>query len=284
MAETLQELISKHTIPLKELDGSINVRGVKDPRNIIDTIEKLQSVKTYECEIEQLNGVVGDLISDYFTLILGQKYDRVISDELFKLEREIPITKDTSLYERIEQKVGRSIDNIPLDNLRIPLIARVDYGESSWQYEGKIHVEGRDRYSDRLQCDVPFDIKVKTPRLSRDVKIKVAEALRCAFDVCTKAMKNQIVGDYICSYPAQTLRNDLMKARLNIIWKPSLDQMNIGLSEPENVRILHRDPALLLRFYGKNYLVTTWSVHGEEPLEHYLKEYVEVLPFDKKKK
>lgn len=278
--ETLPELISRHAIDLRGLNGDISIRGIRDPKDIIDTIEKLQKIRPYECEQEQLNGAVVELVNSYFTLMLGQKYDKVVSDELFNLRREMPISKGNPLYSKIlEKMVNEDIGKI--DNLSIPTIARVNYGESAWKYDGKINFVSHNSYQ-RKEGILPFKIEVKTPMLSRDVKFKAGEALEHSFAILTKAMKNPVIREYICSHPEQTI-DKVVNTGLNIIWKPSLDQMNIGFREPEDVKILHRDPALLLKFFGKNYLLTTWGVHGEEPLEHYLREYVEILPFEKKK-
>jgi hypothetical protein len=36
-----------------------------------------------------------------------------------------------------------------------------------------------------------------------------------------------------------------------------------------------KDPILVADLYGKNYLIAKWDVQGEEPYEHYIREFTE---------
>jgi len=186
---------------------------------------------------------VAHVIEDYICSEFELKYDR-LSGELFDIRREI-----TS---NLKDNYGYTKDV----NITIPLFARANLGEETWKLE-----EARDK------DNRTYDIKVfsKVPPITREVKEKAKQAEIDYMNIISRALKQQLIGDFIFG-DLDTLEGTL---NLKTCWVPKPSELKINIEE----RV--KDPFLIGCLYGRTYLITTWDIEGEEPYEHYVREFTE---------
>jgi len=171
-------------------------------------------------------------------------YDE-LSPDLFGLEREF------------EQNVRDGYGSTKKVDLTIPLFAKVKFGaEGPWEIQ-------RARTGDRREYE--FKISSKVPPIPREVKEKAKEARSRYMEICSRALKQPFIGDFMLNRTNQDSGN----LDLGIYWIPKVGQLEVEVKE----RV--KDPILVADLYGKNYLVARWDVHGEEPYEHYIREFTE---------
>lgn len=230
-------------------------------------LEGLMSHTPYDCEKANFKQGGNMLAARYWAHSLARKYNKVVLNSLFDLEREIKIPTEII-------KVDRNEELLQVGTATIPIIAKILYGSSHWNYSGDVPIKRKEKSygSDRV-TNADFTVTAPAPCLTREVKEKASEAMALAYEVCAESLRNPWIRKYLLareeiSIPEQIL--EIVEPRLEIIWKPTLKSLDIRVEKPEPI---DPDPALLLKFNNYRHLVTTWDVHDEEPLAHYLAEF-----------
>ncbi len=254
--ETLKELITGHKLPQHN----------EDEQQLARNIDRLMSVHSYEFEQDKIKSAIYTLANNYLQAYLrnrlGKKYPR-LSDDLFELEREVtpPLTLHPS----------RSQDDYEVEKVQIPVLALVNYGDSRVSYERKTNITRKGGYGTET-CAVKISAPV--PLLTHKVKEDAGEAMAYALDVCAGALRDAQARWYISralkNTPPESGLIEVLKPRLEVLWKPRLEDFVIEVEIPEP---RERDPALLLNVDRDRYLVSVWDVVEEEPLKHYLSEF-----------
>ncbi|RLE47171.1 hypothetical protein DRJ25_03105 [Candidatus Woesearchaeota archaeon] len=106
-------------------------------------------------------------------------------------------------------------------------------------------------------------IESKMPPITEEAKEKAKQAKIDFLQIYTKALSHPTIGDWLLRQ-ADILN---LNFQLYVNWIPSPDELKIEIEERE------RDPFITADIYDRTFLIAKWDVKGEEPFEHYLKEY-----------
>ena len=247
--ENLAELVNIFTEEKAVLAGEMfsQVRG--SIRETITTsqdklkcsIGRLVSEVPLPSQEKDIEAALNSLVEDYICLEMGLRYDRV-SPQLFELKR------------KIECKV-RQYSSVEGVDVVIPLFAEVDFGKSSWKLENACDFDGKE-YS--------VNIEAKVPPITRVAKEKAKQARADYMEICSRALREKLIGDILLKNPSSIAKLDL-----RTYWIPSPSELEIEIKE------VNKDPILVANVYSRHYLVTAWNVEGEESFEHYVREFTE---------
>lgn len=247
--ESLSELISK----FRE-EGTLIKRGnfpsmikqfKKDSRNnqrnLQGTISEILIDIPLYYQDSDIKGTLDYLIEEYICSEFGAKYDR-ISEDLFNLKRTIP-------YETGKEKI----------KVRIPLFASVDFFRNEdWVFKDN-YIVNKSSYN---SYDVNIEIKSKRPPIIREVREKARIARAEFLSIFSNALREQFIGDLL-------MRENKVNYNLKVYWIPKPSELKI------NVEVIDKDPILIAHICNRNYLISSWNVEGEEPYEHYIREFSE---------
>ena len=207
--------------------------------------DKMKSLASYllrevplvsqEAHIED---ALDSLIRNYIAIDLEFKYD-LIHPDLFKLERIIKTTQD-----------GREFKAV------IPTFAHAKFGEDSWGYDSD---KENDRYRERIS------VYSEAPPIIKRAKESAKEFARDYFESTSKALKEEVIGDLML----RSNRHFQEPPNFEMYWIPLPTELKI------EVEVIDKDPILIAHNLERNFLVSQWEVEGEQPFEHYLKEFNE---------
>ncbi len=185
---------------------------------------------------EHIQMALDSLVTDYIAMDLESKYALIHSD-LFNLERVINIDNN-----------GRNI------SVKLPSFASAKFGQSEWEYDSIC--EGA-RFKDKIH------LSSKAPPIIKKAKDSAKKFARDYFESVSKGLEDDVVGDLLLR------SNDGIKDPLNLMmyWIPLPSELNI------EVETIDKDPILIAHSLGRNFLVAKWDVEGEQPYEHYLREF-----------
>jgi len=250
--ETLSKLVDRFTlehgvlnrgnIPAIDKNFRKNIRD--EQRNIRQTIGKMVKEIPLSSHESQFDEAIDALIAGYIHVEFDSKYDRISSD-LFDLKRCIPY---------FIQEWNKEVD------LKIPLFARVLYGEdSTWNFRKKL--EQGDRY-DRSECNI--HIASDVPPVPREVKEKARIAKADYSDFFARSLREPVIGDLMMQ--DERPENSFS---LKTYWIPKESELHLEST------VIDRDPVLIGNIAGRDYLIAKWDVKGEEPYQHYIEEFTE---------
>jgi len=246
--ETLQEMIE---------NSKTGFKASKDkPPVLSENMDLLLGQTPLKCEQDGVNKALGRLAKEYFRHKMGEKYD-LLSYELFELKRRMKVSTE---------EFEGTID--------LPVLAWSWYGNSHWKHEFKKESESYDSYSKKKHT-TEITVKTKTPLIPAEIKESASEAMAYSHEVCADALRNKSIRNYLATQIRTPEKiTELVEPSLAVIWKPRLEDLSVEVETTEEViETYDPDPALLLRFNKDYYLIATWDIPEEEPLDHYLREF-----------
>ncbi|MBI2507564.1 hypothetical protein HYV89_01290 [Candidatus Woesearchaeota archaeon] len=186
-------------------------------------------------EISYKEKSLNHLTIEHILADFESKYDELHPD-LFKLKRNIEVSVQGNEY-----------------TVTIPLFAKNAFGaDNVWGHEVKIN-KGYNSHT--------VDFKSNPPPITRKVRQKAKQARVDYLESYLRALKKPVVGDWLLKY------NGPKDLDLQVYWIPKPSELNITVTTIDN------DPLLVADAYNRKFLVATWNVEGEEPFEHYIREY-----------
>lgn len=110
-------------------------------------------------------------------------------------------------------------------------------------------------------------ISAKVPSIPEDIlKKEKLECLSAFHDVLKDAYADKTLGDVLESLNAET-------PEFFVMWIPTANSLNV------NTKITYknivRDPVLLMKVFGRNFVVAAWDIKEEEGYDNYLREFSE---------
>ena len=254
-SESLSKLVDTFTLEKAVLTTNL-LPGMKEhlleatALNQTKTKTALQRLLTgipLPSEKEAIESAVKAMAADYICSEFGMRYDR-ISPWIFQLERKLDYAAKDS-YNRYAKL-----------SVAIPLFANVSLGKSAWELEEervRVLESGRDSYH--------VDISASVPPLTRAAKERAKQARAEYMEICAKALREAAISDVVL----RDIESGEANLDLRVCWIPSLSELRVKAEK------INKDPLLLASTYGRNFLVAKWDVLGEEPYEHYLREFTE---------
>ena len=199
-----------------------------------------------QSEVVERERALRHVVADYLCSEFGMRYD-LISDELFKIKRNIPYT--VTLGNDQERKI----------EITIPLFFSVPFGSS------ELHKIESTRKIDYDDCKV--SLSCSPPPLTQEAKKKAREAKAYFLEIYARALREEGIGQRLMQDFEGFSRAGNFDMTLK--WIPRPSDLEI------TAQVIEKDPLVIAQVYGKNYLVARWDVEGEEPYQHYLAEFME---------
>lgn len=247
---TLPDIIHAYTeekATLKEITFPEFIKQTKQDqksyqKNLQRTAERLVKEIPFDHERVNLEKALDEIVEEYVCSEFGLKYAR-LSEDLFDIKRNIEYNlTDGKNY-----------------NIQIPLLVSVELIDDyqSWIFdESKFEGGNYDRKEYKIK------IESKRPPLSSEAKEKAKIAKSEYLDILSKALKVPVIGDLL-------MRKPIPSPVMRLYWIPKPSELNI------EVEVIDRDPLLTTEPFGRKYFVANWDVEGEEPIEHYIREFSE---------
>lgn len=257
---TLQELLKDFTKSKPQLDNlnfdEVNKFLAEQARGYQTKVQtsalKIAAQILPANEEENRKNALYILANRFILSEFGLKYGE-IDQGLFNLGRMIEYKKMIgSDYNRNLREI-----NGPFQ-IMMPLFAHADFiynsSEKKWDFKSSIKTDS---------YNYDFTISSNIPPTTEEIRAKVNQAEANYLKVISKALETPTIRDIV----HRNLEERLKELQFRTYWIPKPSDLDI------DVKVIDRDPLLVANLYDKTFLVGTWDVEGEEPYEHYLKEF-----------
>ena len=248
---------------------------------IIDGIDRLRqqnpAVYDEKAVARYLHGrtkTLKGLVDEYFVASIAHKFP-LLSDELFGLKRHLTligqgktwrVVRDDTEIEEYDASQERK-EKAKIKRIRVPLFAYTPLFDG--KHTAKLGSFSRTRtngYGNTYRTTVTIEAKLPGS-IGSNLKNAYRDALSHYFGVLSGMFTNPVAGDIMYA------EGNLAQPKVGAIWIPTPESLNVSVDEKLTQRRKNLDPAMILKVRGNNYLVQTWKVDDEEPLEHYLREF-----------
>jgi len=219
----------------------------KEPREKKTRYKKMATALLSEIPLssqrEDIDRALRQLAIDYVAVDLEEKYD-CLDPKIFELGR---------LLENFDIVKADRYDRSHLKDIEIPLFAHAKFGESQWQVK---------EVEDTNERTYNYTITSRAPPITRQTKKRAKSFTGDYMDAISSALRDGVMGDLFL----RTL-DSFGNPNFDMYWIPTPGELNI------EVEVVDKDPFLVASNLGRHFLVHRWDVEGEEPFEHYLKEF-----------
>jgi hypothetical protein len=203
------------------------------------------------------------IVAEYFKSHLNFHWD-VLSPELFQLERteRFPVNSNR----------GNFI------TASIPLFCSAGWGETG-VLEKKYNLPPP---AERPWEKNTLEVETSIPPVSKSAKEQARKFYAECARIYASGLEHPILGQGLLGLEAEWKREDGDLTciepenytnphlfNLGLFWIPKSEELHL------RANIIDKDPLLIGFVHKTPYLVAQWDVHGEEPYQHYLKEYTE---------
>lgn len=218
-------------------------------------LEELLSQPLLPAEQQKIYEVLKKFVGMEFLNQLAKKYP-IVSDNIFKL------TKEETL--KIENRHNEEYI------VKVPLVVQISLEDSKIEDVYHARAEGRKIRSDYDNVEV--NIACTIPELTSEARSALAEAIKYSAELTAKAYQDTLVSKVMVRdrLRERSLEGPL-KANYNLVWAPSI----------WNARVVEKDPAIFMRYAGKNLLIHQWEIPEETSLDGLLKEFREDVEISK---
>lgn len=260
--ESTQEIVNKFLIQCQD--------KAKE-EDILSNLENISNLNPLKIEQDYLEESKRVLVDNYFDSRIKSKYQG-LSKAILELKTKVKIDLLNYLdKETIEKLKGtpREVETeLPVFFSRTVLnMDSTKEEDRLFEFTGnkaEINYGIKDGYGGTKEMHVSFSSPI--PPLTKDAREKAKEATAYLYQMYSDALKTKTIGDILLSHIGK-FSNPAEEFKLGVIWKPKISELEV------KVNVIDKDPALVLNWKDKLYLITTWNVQGEEPFEHYIKEY-----------
>ncbi|MEE9525035.1 MAG: hypothetical protein V3V78_00325 [Candidatus Woesearchaeota archaeon] len=229
------------TAPLAEIVEAYKVGKVEahegGKEGLLKGLEEINRIVPLDSERNQWKEANTFFVKEYLSCLMREKYP-MLDRSILDLERTV----------KVKYKGGEQ------EEITIPTFAYADIYSEYWEWCGPQNM---------------VVISAKLPIMPTDIRKKARGARADLFRVYTEALETPIVGDYLLTREMDDAIFWVTED-IHILWKPKMEDFEVslrGIVKPDP------DPALILDFDQKMYLIDTWDIEGEEPFEHYLREF-----------
>lgn len=276
--ESLSLALQRHlVIPGRELTTPLPKDKIQEEnKKIIESLTALLTHIPFPLEGKNYELVKERGIEQFFNNAIGIRYNE-ISKEILNLKRGMnyAIEDDGSLYElqlRIPVLFFGYVDSSVKSNDNDPNIVTYKVNPTEGYVTRKEREYGSDKGKRALEKreleNIVLDISSRIPPLTFEVKEKIREAYASCYQVYAEALSAPIIGDILSTGKSDI--NGPERARVGALWKPALENIAVNVEKPSEK---NKDPALILGWHQRFYLVSTWNTKDEEPFQHYLQEF-----------
>jgi len=259
----------------------INKESISDTKEIKKKLRRMRKLDIPNFDKVQAQQIMLERVSHQkdlatnFLLTSIQKHFPLISDELLSKKRffvlkaesttsgsiKISLIED-SLHESIANEMANK--NIDSCKVEVKLIISCPLGSIKDQKIGDcIYTQGRDSYNGRLiQSNIAIHAKIPKKPEAAILSLK-ANALQIFYKTIAEMVGNK-------DMTSSTQENgNAFSPEFYMAWIPSPK----SLSFETTIIPADRDPALLMKICDKYFLLGTWDVEEELPIDSYLREF-----------
>ncbi|MDD5192015.1 MAG: hypothetical protein PHH54_06630 [Candidatus Nanoarchaeia archaeon] len=268
--QTLKQYSTK--VEEKQLDGMVS--GIDRLRKQNPAVYDEKSVAMY---LQERSKTLKGMVEEYFIASIANKFP-LISDELFQLKRHLTLKAEDKTWKVVRDDTEREEDaeNIERDEKRKIVTRRIEVplfvytplfnGNHTAKLGSFTKQTGSSWSSSYKRTTVTVEAKLPGS-IGPNLKNAYRSALSHYFSVLSEMFTSPAAGDIMYA------EGNFAQPEVGATWIPTLESLSVNV----DTKLIHKkkvlDPAMILKVKGKNYLVQTWRVDDEEPLEHYLREY-----------
>lgn len=211
-----------------------------DLKNARELVSELFSQPILPVEKNKFNQILGQFLESEFSSKLSQKYP-VISNEIFSLTQK----------RKVKEK-----------EYEFPSIISIPLGKSaSGVYKKTIPPLNGGRYDNNLEISCPI------PEISPEAKKQIVESKSYCSQSMADAFADPLVSKILMMESLGQLgENNIQKptdSSYDLVWAPTVWE------EKE----IERDPAIFMKYAGKNFLIAQWEIPEERSLEYILRNF-----------
>lgn len=214
---------------------------------MLNAMRKIWEYDARDCEEHKKNGALFTLADRWLDFGMRQNYKR-ISSKIFDLEREIVIDLRRYSNDAPDEKTA----------VKIPVFCVSE--NRNWSREFKFT---RPDPTSSYGRQIEYKITLSSERRPMPPEIKKAcsQAMANVHQLYAEALKTYPLDEIILEHPIAIKKPS--EAKLLTLWQPRASDLRIDVK----TRKIDRDPVLVLRWNGWNYLVTTWVEPDELPFD-----------------
>ena len=220
-------------------------------------------------------------IEEYFGAVIGERFP-LLSNELFDLKRYVSLEKHSDkkwVIVKDDTEESKSTPKGQTTVIAIDLFAYSPLFNNGKEDATKLKLGSFTKtkrtgsiysgYNTKRQT-VSIEAKLKGD-LGLNLRRTAQEALHDYFSILAEAYSKPFVGDVLLGQDV-SLQEKLKNPEIGAIWIPTVDSLSVKATA-KIIRHVVADPAMVLTVNEHKYLVKTWKMDDEEPLEAYLREF-----------
>lgn len=206
---------------------------------------------------------LNSLLGSYILARLSQSFG-LLNRDLFLLKRHVIVTKDKKIsYDSTRAPADKSKNILRYE---IPMFCVAGLDDSKIQL-GQISVRHSKTTNWRREYKTQkHKLMASVPEIPEKIRRLGTKAIGTYFKIIGEIHSH----DDLCDLDIQ-----FHKPKLEVIWIPMPESMNLKTEEKIVYRRIDPDPALVMSIGEQSFLVTLWNSKDEEPFEHVLREFSE---------
>ncbi len=265
-------------------------KKVGDPDAVLETVRKCRTASPQVFEerrvtqyLKARSSALKTLTDQYLVARLSSKFP-LVDPGLFMLKRHLTVTKEGEITSDRTKPLGKKSEagtvrcEVPLF-VSVPLFG--DHNASLGKYTFRERDYNHGGYGVDSEYHRPYssttsytsEITAKLPTPPENIVNAGRQAVGFYYAVVGEMMQHPDLCDLLAAEPPPP--------ELSVIWIPAANKLNVEvkkkvtLAKVQKVVPLPRsyDPALLLTVGDRNFVVKTYDIVEEEPMEHFLREF-----------
>jgi hypothetical protein len=242
---------------IKHFYTDSNLPESYDEPKLLEDMKRLRNYHPIKSEIKEKDNFMEYLVREWFSQKIKQHYEE-LSPEILTVQREIRVKPEfVNGRSRYEERKRFSFD--------IPMFLSAPLEGKGWESEIEREIDER---------DYRFNLKSRMPKIPLEIRKNGREAIALTYRTYAEAVTTDVLNDVIEENPKYAPAFD--GGELVVLWKARPQDIHV------EARVIDNDPALVLNYDERHYLVDMWDEPDEEPfkstLELFKKSNLEKLP------
>ncbi len=250
------------------LVNSYKVEERGDPDKILQTIEKVRATTPDIYHQDHISAflakraeIINKLIDDY--LVASVKYP-LLNRSMFSLRRWLQLRVDNKAAVVVKDETSEiAAKEGAFYNISMPLFASINIQgiPACLMFKNSINLSNGSKLALEITANMPGVIGNNLRKLYKST-------LADAYLLLANMLNEPGIGDCL----TENLHKTSIHPEVLVCWIPTSGSLSIK----SEIKVKPRpDPAMLLKLRDQYFLVSTWAVDDEEPLDHFLREYTE---------
>ncbi len=216
-------------------------------------VERLLSQTLLPNEQDKVYGLLKDFATTYFIHGIAEQYP-LISEDIFQERVRTELTA--------KDRYGSPHEYVT----KVPVVLKLDFDQ-----KGKdvfdMHVKGK-RIDVRSE-EEDLSIRCSVPEIVPEARAALLESMGFNARLIAQAYRDPLVSRILMRDKISTREiPEPTDSQYSLVWAPST----------WDARVVEKDPAIFMKYLGRNFLVYQWDIPEEKSLDVMLREFREELP------